>query len=90
MRIQVINLITKIKASKDADEIFVIWVVLLILYIILLPTSSEFVNVEYMSVLSDVRRIPKKKKASFTLNGFSQVRQQVHAPLRYFPRGKGL
>ena len=41
---------------------FVVRVVLLILGTVLVPTSDISVNVKYISVLANVRRIPKRKE----------------------------
>ena len=55
VRIQVADLIKQIKASKEANDMFVIQVVLLILGTVLVLASGE-----YVSVLSYVRRIYKR------------------------------
>ena len=60
VRILVVDLINQIKMSKDADEIFVIRVILLILCTILVLTTGEFVIVEYINKLSDVKNVRKK------------------------------
>ena len=62
------DLIKQIKASKEVDDIFVIRVVLLMLGIVLVLIFGEFVNVEYIRVLTDLQRICKRNWASFTLN----------------------
>ena len=65
---------------------FVIQVVLLILGTMLVPTSGEFVNVDYISVLTDVRRICKRNWATFTLNFLlEQVKGFQKRGMRYMP-----
>ena len=68
VRIQVVDLIQQIKDSTEADEMFIIRVVLLILGTVLVPKSGEYVHVEYVSVLSDVTRISKRNWATYSLN----------------------
>ena len=60
VRIQVIDMIQQIKDSREVDEMFLIRVVLLILGTMLVPTSGDYVNIEYISVLSDVARISRR------------------------------
>ena len=67
LRIQIVDLIQHIKDSTEADEMFIIRVVLLILDTVLVPTSSEYVHVEYVSVLSDVTRISRRNWATYCL-----------------------
>ena len=86
LRIQVGDLIKKIKASKEADDIFVIPVVLLIQGTVPVPTSGANVNVKYVSVLSDVRRIYKRNWASFTLNFLLEQIKGFHKRgMKYMP-----
>ena len=87
LRIYVGGLIKQIKASKDADDMFVILVVLLILGTVLVSTSGEYVSQEYVSVLSDVRRICKRSWASFTLNFLLEQIKGFHKrETKYMPR----
>ena len=72
---------------------FLIWVILLILGTVLVLISSEFVNIDYISMLTDVQRICKRNRSSFTLNFLleqvSEERNELHARMHHFPSGKG-
>ena len=85
-RIHVVNLVKQIKDSKDTDDLFVIRVVLLTLGTVLVPTSGEFVNQEYISVLLDVRKIGKRNWASFALDFLlEQIQRFRKRESKYMP-----
>ncbi|POO00521.1 Ulp1 protease family, C-terminal catalytic domain containing protein [Trema orientale] len=66
-RIVLSDLVIDLQKSKEADKLFVIRFLLLVIETVLWPTSGVYVNTNYVSLLSDVKRIPKKNWASYTV-----------------------
>ncbi|PON34966.1 hypothetical protein TorRG33x02_352440 [Trema orientale] len=63
-RIVLSELVIDLQKSKEADELFVIRFILLVIGTVLWPTSGVYVNTNYISLLSNVKRISKKNWAS--------------------------
>ncbi|PON46224.1 High mobility group box domain containing protein [Parasponia andersonii] len=65
-RITLAELVVELEKSEESDELFIIRFILVVIGSILMVTSISFVNIDYISILSIVKRIKRRNWTSHT------------------------